>query len=208
MNTVLAKKITSRQDLDALYGKPASNAIIKEVDYITDHYRTFIEKSPFMVMATVGEEGTDCSPRGDPGGFVRVLNSHELLIPDRKGNNRLDSLKNLVADPRISLLFMIPGINQTLRINGEACIVYDPELAQSFVINGKAPLTLIHVIVKTVYFQCPKALVRSGLWSLESQLNEDQLPTSGQMLAEITNNGINAKQYDEAYPERLRQTIY
>src|SRR5262245_53292620 len=138
-------RITTQEQLDALYGTPIEAAVAKEIDYISDHYKAFIDKAPFVVVATVGPDGLDCSPRGDPAGFVRVRDPKTLLIPDRRGNNRIDSLRNLVRDPRISLLFMIPGIGNTLRINGRAEISTDPELCQSFVMRGNAPKTVLLV---------------------------------------------------------------
>src|SRR5262245_20507867 len=119
-------RITTQEQLDALYGPASEAALAKEIDYISDHYKAFIEKAPFVVVATVGPEGLDCTPRGDPPGFVRVRDARTVLIPDRRGNNRVDSLRNLVRDPRISLLFMIPGIGDALRINGCAEISTDP----------------------------------------------------------------------------------
>src|SRR5215510_12665013 len=136
-------RITTLEQLDRLYGEPVPAAIVKEIDYISDHYRAFIDKAPFVVVATVGPEGLDCSPRGDPPGFVRVRDAKTVLIPDRRGNNRIDSLRNLVRDPRISLLFIIPGIGNTLRINGRAEISADPELCASFAMRGKAPSAVL-----------------------------------------------------------------
>src|ERR1700742_5244110 len=121
-------RITTEEQLDALYGVPVEAAVAKEIDYIHDHYRAFIDKAPFVVVATVGPEGLDCTPRGDPPGFVRVHDKKTVLIPDRRGNNRVDSLRNLVRDPRISLLFLIPGVGETMRINGRAVISTDPKL--------------------------------------------------------------------------------
>ena len=118
-------RITTLEQLDAMYGEPVGAAVTKEIDYISDHYKMFIDKAPFVVVATVGPEGLDCSPRGDPAGFVRVRDKHTVLIPDRRGNNRVDTLRNLVRDPRISLLFMIPGIGNTLRIKPPMCLTKD-----------------------------------------------------------------------------------
>jgi predicted pyridoxine 5'-phosphate oxidase superfamily flavin-nucleotide-binding protein len=181
------RQITSVEELDALYDKPAGASLVKEIDHISDHYRTFIEKAPFMVLATSGLGGLDCSPRGDPAGFVRVLDRKRVLIPDRRGNNRLDSLRNLIEDPRVSLLFLIPGVNETLRINGRARIIVDAE---------------------RVYFQCAKALVRSRLWAAETQVPRATVPSTGQILQEITGGKVDAVEHDKAYPERVKQTIY
>ncbi len=203
-----ARHITTIADLEALYGQPMGAALTKEVDYITDQYRVFIEKAPFVVVATVAPEGLDCSPRGDPVGFVRVLDRNRVLIPDRRGNNRIDSMRNIIRDPRISLLFLIPGVNETLRINGRARIIVDEALAKTFTVNEKVPTTLLEVTADRVYYQCPKALIRSKLWSLDAQVPRSALPTGGQILQEITNDAVNAAEYDAAYPERIRQTIY
>ena len=203
-----ARHITTIEDLEALYGQPMGASLTKEVDYITDQYRVFIEKAPFAVVATVGPEGLDCSPRGDPVGFVRVLDRTRVLIPDRRGNNRMDSMRNIIRDPRVSLLFLIPGVNETLRINGRARIIVDDALARTFTVHEKGPQTLLEVTVDRVYYQCPKALIRSRLWSIDAHVPRSALPTSGEILQAITKNAINATEYDQAYPERIRQTIY
>jgi PPOX class probable FMN-dependent enzyme len=200
--------ITTLDALDALYGTPVPAAVAKEIDYISDHYKTFIDKAPFVVVATVGPEGLDCSPRGDPAGFVRVRDSKTVLIPDRRGNNRVDSLRNLVCDPRISLLFMIPGIGNTLRINGRAVISTEPELCESFAMQGKLPKCVLVVTAERIYFQCPKALVRSRLWSQDAQIARSELPSTGEILEAITNRAIDGAAYDAAYPKRLEETIY
>jgi PPOX class probable FMN-dependent enzyme len=201
-------RITTQEELDALYGSPAEAAVVKEIDYICDHYKSFIDKAPFVVMATVGPEGLDCSPRGDPPGFVRVRDTKTVLIPDRRGNNRIDGLRNLVRDPRISLLFMIPGIGNTLRINGRAEISADPELCASFAIRGRAPRTVLVVTAERVYFQCPKALVRSRLWSADAQIARSELPSAGAILEALSQGRIGAAAYDAAYPKRQEETIY
>lgn len=201
-------RITTLEQLDALYGEPVPAAITKEIDYISDHYKAFIEKAPFVVLATVGPEGLDCTPRGDPPGFVRVRDKKTVLIPDRRGNNRIDSLRNLVRDPRISLLFLIPGVGNTMRINGRAEISVDPELCKSFGMEGKLPRSVLVVTAERVYFQCPKALVRSRLWSADAQIARSQLPSTGEMLAVLSKGAIDGDEYDRAYPQRLKETIY
>jgi uncharacterized protein len=201
-------RITTLEQLDAIYGEPVQAAVVKEIDYISDHYKAFIDKAPFVVVATVGPEGLDCSPRGDPPGFVRVVDRKTVLIPDRRGNNRVDALRNLVRDPRVSLLFMIPGVGSTLRINGRAEIATEPELCASFAIRGKAPRCVLVVTAERVYTQCPKALVRSRLWSADAQIDRSELPSAGEMLQALSAGGIDGKSYDEAYPKRLEETIY
>src|ERR1700754_2491031 len=152
------RQITTIEELDALYDTPAGASLMKEIDHISDHYRTFIQKAPFMVLATSGPGGLDCSPRGDPAGFVRIADDKTLLVPDRRGNNRIDTLRNLVHDPRVALLFLIPGCSETLRIVGRATISTDPELCASCAIQGKAPRTVLVVAVERVFFQCAKAI--------------------------------------------------
>jgi uncharacterized protein len=201
--------IRDEATLEALYGEQNPAALAKEVDYLHPHYRAMIEASPFMVLATVGPEGLDCSPRGDPAGeFVQVVDERTLLIPDRRGNNRIDSLRNIVRDPRVALLFLIPGVGETLRVNGRATISTAPELTARFPMQGKLPQTVLIVKTEAVYFQCPKALVRSGLWNPEKHVDRKSLPSTGTILASITKGLAGGEAYDKAYPERLKATIY
>jgi PPOX class probable FMN-dependent enzyme len=201
--------IRDEATLDALYGEKNPAALAKEVDFIHPHYRAMIEASPFMVLATVGPEGLDCSPRGDPvGQFVQVLDEKTVLIPDRRGNNRIDSLRNIVRDDRVALLFLIPGVGETLRINGRAVISAAPELTGRFPMQGKLPQTVIVVTAESVYFQCPKALVRSELWNPAKHISRKSLPSTGTILADITHGMTGGDAYDKAYPERLKATIY
>ena len=167
--------VTSIEQLESLYGEAVPLSITKELDVISDDYGAYIEAAPFMVVATSGPGGLDCSPRGDPPGFVRIVDKKTVMFADRRGNNRLDTLRNIVADPRIALLFLIPGIEVTMRINGRARISMDPDLRASFEMQGKVPATVIIVTVESIYTQCPKALVRSKIWDPESQI-----PKSGQ----------------------------
>ena len=200
--------ITSIEQLEALYGLPAGAAVFKEIDHVNAEYRTFIEKAPFFALATVGPEGVDCTPRGDDPGFVRVADEKTLMIPDRRGNNRVDSLRNIVRDPRVSLLFLIPGVGETFRIIGRASISTDPALLEGFVFAGKTPRAVIIVDVERVYFQCSKAIIRSRLWEAETKVDRASLPSNGTILAAITEGREGGEEYDRAYPERLRQTIY
>ncbi len=158
----------------------------KEIDHINPQYRAFIEAAPFFVLASVGPEGVDCSPRGDAPGFVRVAGERTLMIPDRRGNNRIDSLRNIVRDPRVSLLFLIPGVGETFRIIGRASISTDPALLEGFVFAGKTPRAVIIVDVERVYFQCSKAIIRSKLWEAETKVDRASLPSNGTILAAIT----------------------
>jgi PPOX class probable FMN-dependent enzyme len=206
--TTASHLVTTMNDLETLYEKPYTPSLAKEIDHINPHYRALIEASPFMVLATCGPEGLDCSPRGDPPGFVRVRDEKTLLIPDRRGNNRIDSLRNLIRDPRVALLFLIPGVNETMRIIGHAAISTDPELCASFVMQGKPPLCVLVITVDHAYFQCAKALIRSKLWDPATQVERASLPTTGQMLAEISCGKLGGDEHDRTAPERIKATIY
>ena len=202
-------RVTTIEQLEAHYGTPAQRSLAKELDHVSAHYRAFIEKAPFVVVATVGPEGLDCSPRGDPAGFVRIADDKTVLLPDRRGNNRLDTLRNLVRDPRISLLFLIPGIGETLRINGRTAILVDPDLCASFTLHGKTPRSVIAVTVDRAYYQCQKALVRSRLWDADTQIARSALPTAGEMIAAVLPQpDFDSAAYDRDYPAHLKKTIY
>jgi uncharacterized protein len=200
--------VTSVEQLEAIYGHPSGAAVLKEVDHINAEYRAFIKAAPFFALSTCGPEGVDCSPRGDEPGFVRVADEKTLMIPDRRGNNRVDSLRNIVRDPRVSLLFLIPGIGETIRVIGRASISIDPALLESFVFAGKTPRSVIVVSVETVYFQCSKAIIRSKLWDPSRLIDRASLPSNGAILAAITKGEMGGEEYDRAYPERLKATIY
>jgi hypothetical protein len=195
-------------ELEALYGEPVSTSVTKEVDRLTPLHEEYVRASSFVVVASSGPGGLDCSPRGEPPGFVRVADPRTLLLPDRRGNNRLDTLRNLVVDPRIGLLFLVPGVGVTLRVNGTAEISTDDDLRQSFAVGEKLPATVVVVTTTSVYTQCPKALIRSGLWDPSSHRDPADLPSPGQILEHITAGAFDGEAYDAAYPERIRQTIY
>jgi PPOX class probable FMN-dependent enzyme len=200
--------ITTVEQLETIYGHPSGAAVFKEIDHINAQYRAFIEAAPFFALATVGPEGVDCSPRGDAPGFVRVHDEKTLLIPDRRGNNRIDSLRNIVRDPRVSLLFLVPGVSETFRVIGRASISTDPALTESFVFAGKTPRAVIIVAVERVYYQCAKAIIRSKLWEPETKVERASLPSNGTILAAITHGKEGGPEYDKAYPARVRETIY
>jgi PPOX class probable FMN-dependent enzyme len=200
--------ITTTARLEALYGAPPGRALSKELNHVSDHYRQFIEAAPFVVVATSGPGGLDCSPRGDGPGFVVVQDANTLLLPDRRGNNRLDTLKNLLHDPRISLLFLIPGVGETMRINGRARIVADPVMCKSFAVRGKTPTTVIVVTVERAYFQCQKALARAKLWDPDSRVDRGALPTAGDILQALSEEPFDGEAYDRDYPGHLEKTIY
>jgi hypothetical protein len=200
--------ITSLEQLDALYGEKNPNSVAKEIDRINDGYRKLIEAAPFVAIATSGPEGLDCSPKGDPAGFVRILDERTLALPDRPGNNRLDGFRNILRDPRIALLFLIPGVGETLRINGRADISVDPELMQSFAINGKLPRSVLIVHVDSIYFHCSKAIVRSRLWDEATKIDRKSLPTLGTILAEISHGTLGGETYDREAPARIKAQLY
>jgi PPOX class probable FMN-dependent enzyme len=202
-------RITSIEQLEAIYGAPSGGAVAKEIDYISDHYRAFIEASPFVMLSTVAEEGTDCSPRGDPPGFVRVVDEKTVMMPDRNGNNRVDSLRNIVRDGRVSLLFLIPGIGEALRINGRAHLSIEPALLESFEMQGKLPRSVIVVTAERVYFQCQKSIARSRVWDPDARIPRSALPSTGQMIKALINDAsFNAEEYDKGYPAHMARTIY
>jgi PPOX class probable FMN-dependent enzyme len=200
--------ITTLEALEALYGQPAEASLIKEVDHVTPQYRALVEASPFAVLATSGPEGLDCSPRGDHPGFVRVVDSKTLMMPDRRGNNRTDSLRNIIRDPRVALLFLIPGSGTTLRVNGRAQLSTDAELLSSFVVDGKAPRSVVVIHVDSVYFQCARAVVRSDLWNPDKHVEASCIPTPGQILAGLSEGRVGGEEYDRAFPERARATLW
>jgi uncharacterized protein len=201
--------VSTMAELEAVYPDSVyPPARVKETTHITKAYRALVEASPFFALATNGPDGLDCSPRGDPKGFVRVLDDKTIMVPDRRGNNRIDSLRNLIHDPRVALLFLIPGVSETLRIMGRATISTDPELCASFLMQGKAPRSVLVIAVEKVFFQCAKAIVRSKLWDPAMQVERSTLPTSGKIIAEITDGKMGGEEHDRAYPERLKATIY
>jgi PPOX class probable FMN-dependent enzyme len=202
------KMINTIEALEALYGSPGEASLVKEVDWITPEYRTLIEASPFVALATSGPEGLDCSPRGDRPGFVRVHDDRTLMLPDRRGNDRVDSLRNIIRDPRVGLLFLIPGSGTTLRINGRAAIATDPDLLASFAVDNKAPRSVLVVTVETVYFQCARAIVRSELWNPDKHADPKSLPTPGKILAALSSNRVGGETYDRDWPGRAARTMW
>jgi hypothetical protein len=200
--------ITDEQALIALYGEAAEASIVKEVDHIHPVYRPFIEAAPFCVLATSGPGGLDASPRGDGPGFVVVEDERTLLLPDRRGNNRIDSLKNVLADPRVALLFLIPGIGETLRVNGRASLSVDPALKARFAVDGKEPRSVLVIAVERVYFQCSRAVVRAGLWEAANRVERSALPSAGRILAAVSAERVGGDDYDRALPERVKATLY
>lgn len=206
--------IRTVDELAALYGDPPPRALLKELDHLSAHYQAFVTAASFALIASVGPEGCDISPRGDAPGFVRIFDERTLLLPDRRGNNRVDTLTNIVRDEgegegggRVALLFLVPGVGETLRVNGRARAVTDPELCKSFEFQGKLPRSVIVIRVEKAYFQCQKALVRSQLWQPDTWPERSQLPTAGEMLQAIDRD-FDADSYDRGYPEHMKKTLY
>lgn len=204
--------IDSIEALEAIYNNPSEASLVKESATITDEYRRLIEVSPFVALASVGAEGVDCSPRGDLKGFVRIHDEKTVMIPDRRGNNRVDTLRNIVRDPRVALLFLIPGSGTTLRINGRAHLSTEPALLESFTEQGKAPRSIIVIEIETVYFQCARAILRSKLWDPTEHEDPKSLPSPGDILAAQTkareDGGIDAEAYDEEWVPRAQKTLW
>lgn len=202
----IASPIETVEQLEALYGAPGEAALVKELDRIIPEYGALIEASPFVALATCGPEGLDCSPRGDLAGFVRIYDDRTVMMPDRRGNNRVDSLRNIVRNPRVALLFLVPGSGTTLRLNGRAQLTTDAELCQSFAVEGKLPGSVIVVNVESVYFQCARAIHRSELWNPERHVDPKRLPTPGRLLAAMSS--IDGEAYDKEWPGRAKKTMW
>jgi PPOX class probable FMN-dependent enzyme len=200
--------LTTVEQLEAHYGKPQGGAVVKEIDHINANYRKLIEAAPFVAIATGGPDGLDCSPKGDPAGFVHVLDDKTLAIPDRPGNNRIDGFRNIVRDPRIALLFLIPGVGETLRVNGRASISIDPDLLQRFPINGKLPRSVMLIHVDTAFFHCAKAIVRSKLWDEATKIDRKSLPSTGTIIADLSRGELGGEAYDREAPERIKAQLY
>lgn len=194
--------------LNQIYGQPAPASIVKEKDRLIPSYRRVIEASPFFAIASVGPDGLDCSPRGERGGVVVIADDRTLIIPDWRGNNRIDTLRNIVGDPRVALLFLIPGSGTTFRANGQAIVSCDPDLLDSLQQNGKAPRSAIVVSIQTAFFQCARAVMRADLWNPAHFPDAESLPTAGQMLAEASDDREGGEDYDRAWPDRAAKTLF
>lgn len=201
-------RIETVAELEALYGQPGETSLVKELDRVIPEYAAFIEASPFVALATCGPEGLDCSPRGDLAGFVRIRDEKTLLLPDRRGNNRTDSLRNIVHDGRVGLLFLVPGSATTLRVNGRAMLTADAALCASFAVDGQPPRSVAVISVEAVYFQCARAIARSGLWNPQNHIDPKTLPTPGQILAVASRQEIDGEAYDRDWPRRAEKSMW
>ena len=200
--------VTTIEDLEALYGQPGPSSTLKELDHLNAEYRAVIEASPFAALATVGREGLDCSPRGDAGEVVRIADLKTLLMPDRRGNNRADSLRNIVRDPRVALLFLIPGSGSTLRVNGRAELRTDANLLEAFRMEGKPPRCVIVITIDTVFFQCARAVIRADLWNPAKHVDPARLPSAGQMLSAASSGAQGGEAYDAEWPARAAASLW
>jgi PPOX class probable FMN-dependent enzyme len=203
----MMKTVQTVEELNALYGQPVEASMIKVVDRLTPEYRRMIEASPFVALATVGPEGLDCSPRGDAGQVVFVEDERTVLMPDWRGNNRVDSLSNIVRDPRVGLMFLIPGSTTTMRLNGRASVVIDEAMTTRFTMDGKHPRSVIVIRIDDVYSQCARAVIRADLWNSEKHLDPRSLPTVGQMMQTIK-QGFDGDAYDRDWPGRAAKTMW
>jgi PPOX class probable FMN-dependent enzyme len=185
----MSTRIASQESLRAFYKSPNPRSVAKEIVRLDRHCRRFVELSPFVVLGTSGAKGEDVSPRGGRPGFVRVLDDTHLAIPDFPGNNRLDSLENIIETGRVGLLFLVPGVDETLRVNGSAAIDVDPDLRALGTVDGKLPRAVILVVVEQAYLHCGKALMRSQLWSSSLQIDRSSLPSMGEMLKRSDRHG-------------------
>jgi PPOX class probable FMN-dependent enzyme len=202
------KIIETVEELAAIYAGGLTQASVAKVtDYLTPLYRQMIEASPFVALATVGPEGLDCSPRGDIGGVVRIIDDKTVQMPDWRGNNRVDSLSNIVRDPRLALMFLVPGSTTTMRINGRGVVSDDEALLASFEMDGRHPRTVIVVTIDQVYFQCARALIRSELWNPDNFVDPKNLPTPGLMLKAATGD-FDHETYDREWPGRAAKTMW
>ena len=201
--------IATIDELESIYSaEPTAASTVKEVARITPHYRALIEASPFVALATSGPEGLDCSPRGDKPGFVRVVDERTLVLPDRRGNNRIDSLRNIIRDPRVALLFLIPGSGTTFRVNGRAVVSAEAELLASLAEGGQVPRSAIVISVETAYFQCSRAIIRAELWNPARHVDPASLPTAGQILAGLSAGEVGGASYDREWPERAVKSLW
>lgn len=200
--------VTTQSGLDALVGPVGEASRLKESPRLSAAYTKWIEHSPFAVLATSGPQGLDASPRGDPAPLVRVRDPQTLLLPERRGNNRIDSLRNLIHDPRVALIFFVPGVRETLRVNGTARICVTEELLASFAVSGRPPTCVLEIRIESVYFQCARALQRATLWEAHSPSPARDVPTPGQMLDELSGGHIDGQRYDLELPGRQAKSLY
>ena len=194
-------------ELEAIYGETSEASVIKVSSRLTEGYRKLMQASPIVALATCGPEGLDCSPRGDPGSVMSILDDRTLVLPDRRGNNRIDSLRNIVRDGRVALLFLIPGSNTTLRINGTAEISVDPDLLARLAMEDKQPRSAVVISIGEIYFQCARALMRARIWDRDAWPDAADLPTPGSLMRELKQD-FDSESYDREWPERAKNSMW
>ncbi len=200
--------VATVEELERLYGVPGQTSLVKVATSMTDQYARILKASPFCALATVGPEGLDCTPRGDERGFVRIHDEKTLMLPDRRGNNRIDSLRNVVRDPRVALMFLVPGSGNALRINGRAHIDVDPELLESFAVKERAPRSVLIITIHEIYFQCARAIIRARLWDPNMQIEPASLPTPGEILDSMSEGEVGGQTYDDEWHGRAQKTMW
>lgn len=200
--------IETVEQLQTLYGKPGEASLKKVATFLTDNYKQLIESSPFCALATVGPEGLDCSPRGDAGTCVFIKDEKTLVLPDRRGNNRVDSLINIVRDPRVALMMLIPGSGTCIRVNGKARLVIEPAVLEAYKMENQLPRSVIEITVDEIYFQCARAVHRADLWNPDRHVGETDIPSPGAILQEMSQHSIDGTKYDKEWPERAAKTMW
>ncbi|MBO0344646.1 pyridoxamine 5'-phosphate oxidase family protein [Roseibium sp. CAU 1637] len=200
--------ISNLAELEAHYGTPGAASLVKVSKELTEEYRQLIAASPFCALATSGPDGLDCSPRGDAGTCLEIESNTTLLMPDRRGNNRIDSLRNIIHDPRIALMLLIPGSGTCVRINGKAEISVEPKLLNKLSQEGKQPRSVIRIHIDEIYFQCARAVMRAALWDENARTDPETLPTPGEILASLSAGEVGGETYDKEWPERAASSMW
>jgi uncharacterized protein len=211
MSEESVKIIQSLDQLEQFYGPAVDRSIWKEISFINDHYKQFIEASPFLILASSGPKGVDVSPRGDPPGFVRVKDGKTIQIPDRRGNNRLDTIRNIIQNPSVGIIFLIPNVGETIRVSGQAEIMVDQDLLETFSIKNKPATSVISIKIEKAYYQCQKAIARSGLWDPSKHIDRKKLPSAGDMaqhFSDLQGVEFDGAEYDLNYEAHMKNTIY
>ena len=201
--------IADKNNLGQLYGEPSERAVLKQLDHLDKHCRAFIEISPFLVIGTMGSDGLgDVSPRGDAPGFVKVRDEKTIYLPDRLGNNRTDTLLNVIDNSGVGLLFLVPGMNETLRVNGNAKITIDENILEGLSAQGKAPRSALEISVEEAYLQCAKALIRSKLWEEDYKIERKSFPSLGKIISDQIGRGDDENRAEKSIQEGYRTKLY
>jgi hypothetical protein len=200
--------IASVEELETIYGTPGIAALVKVSDHITPEYSAWIASSSFCALATVGPEGVDASPRGDIGEVVFELDAKTLAMPDRRGNNRMDSLRNIVRDGRVALMLLTKGSSTVTRVNGRAEVSVADDLLELFAVKGQQPRSVIVIHIEEIYFQCSRAVMRAGLWDVENWPDISALPSAGQILQAQKAGDFDGEAYDKEWPERAKKSLW